>query len=100
MPEDPNDSSLSKKVQVDASKKLARDLASTFDAIAKTAMRASAEFADLENDPGVYAKVQKAHSVVTLLMDDAMRGLNEAINAAMVFALAVGLEKRSGEEEE
>jgi hypothetical protein len=94
----PDNSSYFSEMQAGASAKLSRDLASTFDAIAKTAMRASAEFSDPENDLGVFPKIQKAHSVVTLLIDDAMRGLNEAITAAMGFALAVGLEKGSDEE--
>src|ERR1035437_2752042 len=92
MPESPNELSLFAEMRRNANVKLARDLSATFDAIAKVAMRASAEFSELENDNGVLPKIQKAHSVVTLLIDDAMRGLNEATFSALTFALATGLE--------
>jgi hypothetical protein len=42
-----------------ANVKLAQNLSSTFDAIAKGALRASAEFADLENDDGSIAEDSK-----------------------------------------
>jgi hypothetical protein len=40
----------------------------------------------------VLQKIQKAHSVVTLIMDDAMRGLNEATSSALAFGVMTGLE--------
>jgi hypothetical protein len=85
----------SAKMNINA--KLARDLVATFDGIAKIAMRASAEFSDLANDPGVLQKIQKAHSTVTLIIDDAMRGLNEATTAAVGIAVMATLESEESE---
>ncbi|HEV1288004.1 MAG TPA: hypothetical protein VNU44_21950 [Bryobacteraceae bacterium] len=72
--------------------KLSRDLAQTFDTVAKIAMRASAEFSEGASNMKVLQKIQKAHSVVTLIMDDAMRGLNEATSSALAFGVMTGLE--------
>jgi hypothetical protein len=65
---------------------LARELSDMFNGIAKTAMRASAEFSDLQGDH-VYAKFQQAHSTVTTMVDDAMRGLNKATVTILKFAI-------------
>ena len=71
--------------------KLSSDLAETFNQVAKLAMQASAEFSDGSNDMKVLQKIQKAHRTVTLIMDDAMRGLNEATASALSFAVTSGL---------
>ena len=74
-------------------------LSSTFDEIAKIALRASSEFStDVENR-SVRERLINAHAVVTLIIDDAMRGLGEATTAAMVFATITTL-KDSEEPEE
>ncbi|MGD1094375.1 MAG: hypothetical protein ABSB35_20595 [Bryobacteraceae bacterium] len=71
--------------------KLSSDLAQTFNDIAKIAMQASAEFSDDTNNMKVLQKIQKAHSVVTLIMDDANRGLNKATTSALSFGVMSGL---------
>jgi|HubBroStandDraft_4_1064222.scaffolds.fasta_scaffold1298652_1 hypothetical protein len=82
----PEDDSMFGEMADKINVKLARSLSTTFDGIAKLAMRASAEFSDLESDPGVLQKIEKAHSTVTLIIDDAMRGLSDATMAAMIWA--------------
>jgi hypothetical protein len=72
--------------------KLGPELAAMFDQVAKIAMRASAEFSDSSTDLKVLQKIQKAHSVVTLIIDDAMRGLNKATTLALSFGVMAGLE--------
>jgi hypothetical protein len=72
---------------------LAANLTKTFDGIAKLAMRASAEFSETATETDIVTKIQKAHSTVTLIMDDAMRGLNAATVSALEFAIAHVLEK-------
>jgi|SRR5579862_1436442 len=79
--------------------KLSLDLAQTFNVVAKIAMRASAEFSEGGSNMKVLQKIQKAHSVVTLIMDDAMRGLNEATTSALSFCVMAGLEAGTHEGE-
>jgi hypothetical protein len=81
------------KLKKDAAAKLADNLTRTFDGIAKLAMRASAEFSETQTDTNIVAKIQKAHSTITLIMDDAMRGLNDATTSVLAFTVAYVLEK-------
>jgi hypothetical protein len=81
------------QLKQDAAGKLAENLTRTFDGIAKLAMRASAEFSEAKTDTNIVAKIQKAHSTITLIMDDAMRGLNDATTSVFAFAVAYVLEK-------
>jgi hypothetical protein len=83
--------------KIGATELLSKNLVETFDGIAKLAMRASAEFADTSNDQNVLQKVQKAHSAITLIIDDAMRGLGEATQTLMAYATVSVL---ASEEEE
>jgi len=78
--------------------KIATELAAVFDQIAKTAMRTAAEFSDPHNHAAVLQRIQKAHSAITLIMDDAMRGLNTAMLSAMAYAVITGVESGSRDE--
>ncbi len=72
--------------------KITHELVSTFDQIAKTAMQASAEFSNPDSKMSVLERSQKAHSAITLIMDDAMRGLSTAVSSAIMFAVMLGAE--------
>jgi len=77
---------------VNTATNLSRALGASFDSIAKIAIRASAEFSEDEDDTDIVAKIQKAHSTVTLIMDDAMRGLNKATLSALAFTVVSTLQ--------
>ena len=77
---------------------LTTELVNTFDQLAKIAMRASAEFSELGNSMPVLPRIQKAHALITLIVDDAMRGLNKATTHAVSYGLMTGL--KSGEDDE
>lgn len=81
-------------------KNLARKLCGTFNAVAKIAIQASAEFSESADDPDVISKVEKAHSTVTLIIDDAMRGLGEATRYVAVHTAARAFEADEDEEDE
>jgi hypothetical protein len=83
----PEEESLSfADMEASAKHKLCEMLSRTFDDIAKLAMRASSEFStDVENR-SVRERLINAHSIVTLIIEDAMRGLGEATTSAMVYA--------------
>jgi hypothetical protein len=68
--------------------KASEELAKAFDSIAKVAMQASA----LSSDPNVLMieKVRNAHSSLSLIVDDAMRGMNRATDWAIGNAVLVG----------
>jgi hypothetical protein len=66
---------------------LSKTLTRTFDEIAKIAMRASAEFSFDVDDRSVRERLQNAHAVITLIIDDAMRGLGDATTVGMAFAV-------------
>jgi len=74
------------EVQGNVKRSLCGTLAKTFDEIAKTAMRASADFSSELADGSVLERIQNAHSVITLIIDEAMRGLGEATTAGVAFA--------------
>ncbi len=87
-----SDSDLNFREAMDAFElNLSGDLAQTFNDVAKIAMKASAESSDDTNDMKVLQKIQKAHSIITLIMDDAMRGLNKATTSALSFGVMSGL---------
>jgi len=75
------------EIKANIARGLSQQLSKTFDAIAKTAIRASAEFSEVpEGEAEILPTIQKAHSLVTLIIDDAMRGLGEATTYAMCHA--------------
>jgi hypothetical protein len=71
--------------RIGATRLLSKNLIATFDEIAKLAIRASAEFSESQDDQDILQKVRKAHSTVTLIIDDAMRGLGEATQTVAGF---------------
>jgi hypothetical protein len=50
-------------------------------------MRDSSEFSTEVDNRTVRERLQNAHAVITLIIDDAMRGLGEAASAGMAFAI-------------
>jgi hypothetical protein len=63
-------------------------LTKTFEAIAKTAMQAAATSSD--SGVGFMQKIEKAHTAIVLIVEDAMRGLRSANRAAVgLTALAM-----------
>jgi len=67
---------------------LTDDLASTFDEIAKIASVASASLSDPNSTLNEFHKIQRAHSALTLIIADAMRGLDSAMMSAIARAVA------------
>jgi hypothetical protein len=86
------------EVRAGLDSRVAAELARTFDQIAKTAMRTSAEFSDANDQGNVLERIKKAHSAVTLIMDDAMRGLNSAMELAIAYAVVIGVQTRDDDE--
>jgi len=82
------------EIRSNISRELSKKLSATFDEIAKIAIRASAEFSETTGDPDVPGKIQKAHSMVTLIIDDAMRGLGESANYALGTGVLSVLEEQ------
>ena len=64
------------------------DLRRTFEGIAKLALQGSAEVSD--DSLNVVEKMRKAHTRVTLIVDDAMRGLAEAHESMFVSGIILG----------
>lgn len=66
-----------------------KQIRKTFHAIAKTAMQGSSE----ADDPSlnVFDKMRKAHACVTLIVDDAMRGLRELHEEMVRLVLLIGV---------
>ncbi len=80
------------------SKKVAEELSGTFDIIAKLAIQGSAEAADASLN--VVDKVRKAHSRITLIIDDAMRGLANVTEAMFVSGILIGVSVPDDEEDD
>jgi hypothetical protein len=73
-------------MEANVKRNICTTLRTTFDEIAKTAMRASSEFSSDVENRSVRERLINAHAVITLIIDNAMRGLGEATTAAMMFA--------------
>jgi hypothetical protein len=65
------------------------NLKKTFDLVAKTAMDGSSELQDPTLGP--IERMRKAHSRVTLIVEDAMRGLADAHEAMYTGGISVGI---------
>lgn len=78
----------------DASKnlreKVSLELTKTFDTLAKLALQGSSESQDPSLEPT--EKLRKAHSRITLIIDDAMSGLAKAHQAMYASFMALGFE--------
>ena len=72
------------------------NLRSTFEGIAKLALQGSAEASD--DSLNVIEKMRKAHTRVTLIVDDAMRGLAEAHASMFMSGILLGAEDDEGKE--
>ncbi len=70
-------------------RKASEELCRSFEAIAKLAMQAAARSRD--QSVHVAEKVRQAHSDLTLITEEAMRGFSRALHEAMAFAMYVGL---------
>ena len=72
------------------------ELRKMFEGIAKLAIQGAAE----ANDPSldIIEKARKAHSRVTLIMDDAMRGLAELNESMFVGGVMAGVSVGDSEE--
>ena len=78
-------------IETNIKRNLSSTLAQTFDEIAKIAMRASADFSTEVPTKSVMERLQNAHSVVTLIIDEAMRGLGTATKLGMGVAVVTTL---------
>ena len=65
------------------------ELRKRFEVIAKLALQGSAEAQDPSLN--VLEKMRKAHSRITLIIDDAMRGLAEVSEALFAGAMIIGV---------
>ena len=74
--------------------KVSASLKKTFDLVAKTAMDGSSELQDPSLNP--IERMRKAHSRVTLIVEDAMRGLADAhevmYGEGISFGIGMGAE--------
>ncbi len=86
------------RIETNVKRNLSGTLTQTFDEIAKIAMRASADFSTEVPTESVMERLQNAHSVITLIIDEAMRGLGAATRLAMGVAVITTL--RGHEESE
>jgi hypothetical protein len=68
--------------------KLTDDLASTFDRIAKIALSASATYSDQNSRLSALEKTQRAHSALSLIVEDAVRGLDNAMMSVVGYVVA------------
>jgi hypothetical protein len=66
------------------------EIRKTFETVAKLAMQGAAEADD--DSLNIVEKARKAHTRVTLIIDDAMRGLAEINNTMFVGGVMLGSE--------
>jgi len=74
------------EMEANIKRNLSRSLVKTFEEIAKIAMRAASDFSTEVENKSVIERLQNAHSVIALIIDDGMRGLGQATTLAMGFA--------------
>lgn len=84
MPED-----IGKQYAERLDERVVSELRKTFEAIAKLALQGSAEAADPSMN--IIDKARKAHTRITLIIDDAMRGLAEVNEAMFAGAMMMGV---------
>lgn len=70
-------------------RKVSEELGGSFEAISKVAMQAAARSRD--QSVHVAEKMRRAHSDLTLITEEAMRGFSRALQEAMGFTMWAGL---------
>jgi hypothetical protein len=82
------------EMEANARRLLFEKLCKTFDGIAKIAMRASSEFStDAANNMSISERLKDAHAVITLIVDEAMRGLGESTTHGLVLVALAAMNK-------
>ena len=83
------------RIASDLSNRVSDELTKTFESIAKIAMQAAAR----SSDPKIamIEKVRRAHSDLTLIVDEAMRGMNKATEWAIGQAIFEGAKSQHEE---
>lgn len=82
------------EMEADARRLLFEKLCKTFDGIAKIALRASSEFStDAANNTSLSERLKDAHAVITLIIDEALRGLGESTTNGLVYTTLAAMNK-------
>lgn len=91
----PEDSELTfAEMEANARRLLFERLCKTFDGIAKMAMHASSDFStDAANKTSISERLKDAHAVITLIIDEAMRGLGESTTNGLVLVTLAAMNK-------